>query len=82
VIRSIIRAVARRVSSRAAVAPIRLPRPSMTLGPGLRRSRWARAVAATPSLRVRLFEKRQHWRDALVPLVADLYDRAVAAIRA
>jgi AcrR family transcriptional regulator len=81
----------------------------------------ARMMHETPSLRARLFEKRQHWRDALVPLMAgrigghdaaftasaivsavlscvdtasdawvaangeadlaDLYDRAVAAIR-
>ncbi|MDG4822920.1 TetR family transcriptional regulator [Asanoa sp. WMMD1127] len=30
----------------------------------------ARMMHETPSLRARLFEKRQHWRDALVPLVA------------
>lgn len=29
-----------------------------------------RMMHETPSLRARLFEKRQHWRDALVPLVA------------
>lgn len=30
----------------------------------------ARMMHETPSLRSRLFEKRQHWRDALVPLTA------------
>ncbi|GAA0914233.1 TetR family transcriptional regulator [Virgisporangium ochraceum] len=31
----------------------------------------ARMMHGSPTLRARLFEKRQHWRDALVPLVAD-----------
>ncbi|MEU7826415.1 TetR family transcriptional regulator [Catellatospora sp. NPDC049133] len=30
----------------------------------------ARMMHQAPSLRARLFEKRQHWRDALVPLIA------------
>lgn len=30
----------------------------------------ARMMHGSPTLRARLFEKRQHWRDALVPLVA------------
>jgi len=34
----------------------------------------ARLTHQTPSLRARLFEKRQHWRDALVPLIAGRLD--------
>jgi AcrR family transcriptional regulator len=34
----------------------------------------ARMMHQTPSLRARLFEKRQHWRDALMPLIAGRLD--------
>lgn len=34
----------------------------------------ARMMHETPSLRARLFEKRQHWREALVPLTARRID--------
>ena len=67
----------RRLGSRPMVAPIRLVAPSMTLGPGLLRSRCVRAVATTssgcaswPSLRARLLEKRLRWQEMLVPLIA------------
>src|SRR3984957_19146761 len=49
VTRSMIMPLLRRLMSRVMSAPSWLERPSMTTGPGFRRSRWPRAVATTSS---------------------------------